>query len=109
MKVGDLVKEWVGGGRFRTGIVMAIDPLRRGKVGTAGDTCVEVVILLNSHTDCKHMPIRGDGRLSVKVGDLVEIEKWCKNKGRRGIVTEVPEYLSCVKLIYLDTGKGQPR
>ena len=40
----------------------------------------------------------------MKVGDLVEIEKWCKNKGRRGIVTEVPEYLSCVKLIYLDTG-----
>ena len=42
----------------------------------------------------------------MKVGDLVEIEKWCKNKGRRGIVTEVPEYLSCVKLIYLDTGEG---
>ena len=41
----------------------------------------------------------------MKVGDLVEIEKWCKNKGRRGIVTEVPEYLSCVKLIYLDTAE----
>ena len=39
----------------------------------------------------------------MKVGDLVEIEKWCKNKGRRGIVTEVPEYLTCVKLVYLDT------
>ena len=42
----------------------------------------------------------------MKVGDLVEIEKWCKNKGRRGIVTEVPEYLTCVKLVYLDTGES---
>jgi len=41
----------------------------------------------------------------VKVGDLVEIQKWCRNKGRRGIVTEVPEYLSCVKMIYLDTAE----
>tara|TARA_R100001594_G_scaffold149228_1_gene206419 strand:+ start:984 stop:1157 length:174 start_codon:yes stop_codon:yes gene_type:complete len=41
----------------------------------------------------------------VKVGDLVEIEKWCKNKGRRGIVIEVPEYLECVKIRYLDTGE----
>ena len=40
----------------------------------------------------------------MKVGDLVELESWCQNKGRRGIVTEVPEYLSCVKLVYLDTG-----
>jgi hypothetical protein len=42
---------------------------------------------------------------SMKVGDLVEIEKWCRNKGRRGIVTEVPKYLSCVKIVYLDTGE----
>ncbi len=41
----------------------------------------------------------------MKVGDLVEIEKWCKNKGRRAIVTEVPEYLTCVKIVYLDTGE----
>ena len=41
----------------------------------------------------------------MKVGDLVEIEKWCKNKFRKAIVTEVPEYLTCVKLIYLDTGE----
>ncbi len=41
----------------------------------------------------------------MKVGDLVEIEKWCKNKGRRGIVTEVPEYLNVVKMVYLDTGE----
>ena len=42
----------------------------------------------------------------MNVGDLVEIEKWCKNKGRRGIVTEVPQYLNVVKLVYLDTGEG---
>ena len=41
----------------------------------------------------------------MKVGDLVEIEKWCKNKGRRAIVTEVPEYLDAVKIVYLDTGE----
>ena len=40
----------------------------------------------------------------MKVGDLVEIEKWCKNKGRRGIVIEAKEYLGCVKIRYLDTG-----
>ena len=42
----------------------------------------------------------------MKVGDLVEIEKWCKNKFRKAIVTEVPEYLTCVKLVYLDTGES---
>ena len=41
----------------------------------------------------------------MQVGDLVEIEKWCKNKFRKAIVTEVPEYLSCVKIVYLDTGE----
>ena len=41
----------------------------------------------------------------MKVGDLVELEKWCKNKGRRAIVIEVPEYLGCVKIRYLDTGE----
>ena len=40
----------------------------------------------------------------MKAGDLVEIEKWCKNKGRRGIVIEAREYLGCVKIRYLDTG-----
>jgi hypothetical protein len=40
----------------------------------------------------------------MKVGDLVEIEKWCKNKGRRGIVVEAIEYMGCVKIRYLDTG-----
>ena len=41
----------------------------------------------------------------MKVGDLVEIEKWCKNKYRKAIVMEVPEYLTCVKIAYLDTGE----
>ena len=41
----------------------------------------------------------------MKVGDLVEIEKWCKNKFRKAIVMEVPEYLTCVKIAYLDTGE----
>ena len=41
----------------------------------------------------------------MKVGDLVQLESWCKNKGRRAIVTEVPENLACVKIVYLDTGE----
>ena len=41
----------------------------------------------------------------MKVGDLVQIEKWCKNKFRKAIVVEVPEYLSCVKIAHLDTGE----
>lgn len=41
----------------------------------------------------------------MKVGDLVEIESWCKNKGRRGIVVEAIEYMGCVKIRYLDTGE----
>ena len=42
----------------------------------------------------------------MRVGDLVEIENWCKNSGRRGIIIEVPAYLSVVKMIYLDTGES---
>ena len=41
----------------------------------------------------------------MKVGDLVQLENWCKNKGRRGIVIEAVEYLGCVKIRYLDTGE----
>ena len=40
----------------------------------------------------------------MSVGDLVQLESWCKNKGRRGIVIEAREYLGCVKIRYLDTG-----
>ena len=41
----------------------------------------------------------------MQVGDLVEIEKWCKNKFRKAIVVEVPVYPTCVKIVYLDTGE----
>ena len=41
----------------------------------------------------------------MKVGDLVELESWCKNKGRRGIVIEVQEFMGCVKIRYMDTGE----
>jgi len=41
----------------------------------------------------------------MNVGDLVQLESWCKNKGRRGIVIEAVEYLGCVKIRYLDTGE----
>ena len=41
----------------------------------------------------------------MSVGDLVQLESWCKNKGRRGIVIEAVEYLGCVTIRYLDTGE----
>ena len=41
----------------------------------------------------------------MNVGDLVQLESWCKNKGRRGIVIEAVEYLGCVKIRYLDTAE----
>ena len=41
----------------------------------------------------------------MNVGDLVQLESWCKNKGRRGIVVGAVEYLGCVKIRYLDTGE----
>ena len=42
----------------------------------------------------------------MRVGDLVELESWCKNKGRRGIVIEAVEFMGCVKIRYLDTGES---
>ena len=41
----------------------------------------------------------------MNVGDLVQLESWCKNKGRRGIVIEAVEFMGCVKSRYLDTGE----
>jgi hypothetical protein len=41
----------------------------------------------------------------MNVGDLVQLESWCKSKGRRAIVIEAVEYLGCVKIRYLDTGE----
>ena len=50
MRVGDLVREWVGGNTCRTGIVVAIDPLRYEKVigPPTGDAQNEVVIWLTT-------------------------------------------------------------
>ena len=39
----------------------------------------------------------------MRVGDLVEIAKWCKNKGRIAIVVDAPEWdKNAVKIMYLD-------
>ncbi len=39
----------------------------------------------------------------MQVGDLVEIAKWCKNKGRLAIVVDAPEWdKNAVKIMYLD-------
>ena len=53
MKVGDMVRETFIDHHFKDegcalGVVVEIDPLKRGEVGTAGDTCVEIVILLTT-------------------------------------------------------------
>jgi len=36
-------------------------------------------------------------------GDLVTLKDWCKNSGRAAIITEVPVYLHCAKIMFLDT------
>ena len=39
----------------------------------------------------------------MMVGDLVQIASWCRNKGRRAIVVEAPEWdTNCVRIMYLD-------
>jgi|TARA_R110002167_G_scaffold150734_7_gene344565 hypothetical protein len=43
----------------------------------------------------------------MKVGDLVEIEKWCKNKYRKAIVVRIEEWeRHGVWIRYLDGGDG---
>jgi hypothetical protein len=43
----------------------------------------------------------------MKVGDLVEIEKWCKNKFRKAIVVRVEEWdREGAWIRYLDGGMG---
>ena len=43
----------------------------------------------------------------MKVGDLVEIEKWCKNKGRRAIIVRADEWdLTNVYIKYFDGDDG---
>jgi len=39
----------------------------------------------------------------MKKGDLVTLKEYCKDSGRTAIITEVPPYLRCVKIMYLDT------
>jgi len=39
----------------------------------------------------------------MQVGDLVEIAAWCRNKGRKALVVEAPEWdTNCVRIMYLD-------
>lgn len=38
----------------------------------------------------------------MKVGDLVQIQKWCKNKGALAIVVGVPPWRGDVYIRYLD-------
>ena len=43
----------------------------------------------------------------MKIGDLVEIEKWCKNKFRKAIVVRVEEWdREGAWIKYLDGGHG---
>ena len=39
----------------------------------------------------------------MKRGDLVTLRDYCKNSGRMAIISEVPDSLNCVKIMYLDT------
>ena len=38
----------------------------------------------------------------MNVGDLVKPKSHCLNSERLAIIIEVPEYLSCVKILYTD-------
>jgi hypothetical protein len=41
----------------------------------------------------------------MKVGDLVRIQKWCKNKGRLALVVDAPVWDdSCVQILFIDGG-----
>lgn len=39
----------------------------------------------------------------MKVGDLVKIQRWCKNKGALAIVVGVPPWRGDVYIRYLDS------
>ena len=41
----------------------------------------------------------------MKVGDLVQIQKWCKNKYKVGFIIEAPDALNCVKIMLQETGE----
>ena len=42
----------------------------------------------------------------MKVGDLVKIQRWCKNKGALAIVVGVPPWRGDVYIRYLDSRKS---
>ena len=42
----------------------------------------------------------------MKVGDLVKIQRWCKNKGALAIVVGVPPWRGDVYIRYLDSGQS---
>jgi len=43
----------------------------------------------------------------MKVGDLVEIEKWCKNKGKKAIVVRADDWdRNSVHIQYFDGTEG---
>lgn len=39
----------------------------------------------------------------MRVGCLVTLKQHCKSSGRMAIITEVPDVLQCVKIMFLDT------
>ena len=39
----------------------------------------------------------------MKVGNLTTLKECCKDSGRIAIITEVPNSLNCVKIMFLDT------
>lgn len=41
-------------------------------------------------------------RLSVEIGELVTLKKWCKHSGRTAIIIEIPDYINCAKIMFLD-------
>jgi len=44
-----------------------------------------------------------------EIGDMVTLKDYCKNRGRLAIITEVPQYLRCCKIQYIDALNDPPR
>ena len=41
----------------------------------------------------------------MQVGDLVRINKYCRDGGELAIVVEAPNVINCVKIAIMNTGK----
>jgi len=39
----------------------------------------------------------------MKVGDMVTLSDWCKDSGKTFIITEIPLYIHCVKIMNVET------